>query len=98
MMPIVNGLGDEFGDELNVYELDAAQPAIATLQQQYGLRGHPSFAVLAPDGQVSAGFFGPQYKQTLREAIVVVLQNDFQIPRLKPTVISYPTLCKPTPA
>ena len=73
MTPIVNGLADEFGDDLNVYELDAAQPAVVTLQRQYGLRGHPSFALLSASGDVNAGFFGPQDAHVLRDAIVTML-------------------------
>ena len=73
MTPIVNGLADDYANELSVYQLDAAQPAIATLQQRYGLRGHPSFALLTANGNVNASFFGPQDEQLLRDAIEALL-------------------------
>ncbi len=42
-MPIVNGLEDKSAGGINVVQLDAAEGDNAALQEQYGLRGHPSF-------------------------------------------------------
>lgn len=69
MTPIVNGLADDYADTLNVYRLNAAEPDVLALQQQYGVRGHPSFALLDSDGMVMQRFLGPQDEQLLREAI-----------------------------
>ena len=52
MTPIVHGLEDEFEEQIAVIQLDAAQKANAELQNQYDLRGHPSFAVLDSNGRV----------------------------------------------
>lgn len=70
MEPIVNGLESEFGERLTVYRLDASVAANVRLQQQFGLRGHPTFAVLDRNDKPVATFVGPQPVEALREAIV----------------------------
>lgn len=72
MMPIVNGLEDEFAGEVDVMRLSAAEGENAALQDRYGLRGHPSFAVLGETGVVVERFYGPQSADILREAMVRV--------------------------
>ena len=72
MMPIVDGLAVEFEGKVTIVQLDAAQEANATLQSQWGLRGHPSFAVLDGDGRAVERFFGPQQEAILRQAIEAV--------------------------
>ena len=69
MMPIVNGLGEEFSNTVAVVLLNSAVPAEQRLAQSYGLRSHPSFAVLDSQGEVSQQFFGPQPEETLRAAM-----------------------------
>jgi thioredoxin-like negative regulator of GroEL len=72
MTPIVDGLAVEFEGKVSIVQLDAAQDANATLQSQWGLRGHPSFAVLDDEGRVIESFFGPQQEAFLRQAIEAV--------------------------
>ena len=69
MTPIVNGLEEEFAGQVAVVSLNAAEVANEELMQSYGLRGHPSFAVLDENGRVSQTYFGPQEQETLRIAI-----------------------------
>jgi hypothetical protein len=69
MMPIVNGLEEEFAGEIAVVRRDAASNHGAALQTYYGVRGHPSFAILDADGDVLARFYGPQSAGTLRAAM-----------------------------
>ena len=69
MMPIVDGLNEDFEGRVSVVQLDAAQPANAGLQVELGLRGHPSFAVLDSEGRVVQRFFGPQTAMVLRESM-----------------------------
>lgn len=69
MMPIVDGLDVEFEGEVSVYQLDSGQPTNAELQNQWGVRGHPSFAILDHNGRVVQRFFGPQPEAILRQAI-----------------------------
>jgi thioredoxin-like negative regulator of GroEL len=75
MTPIVDGLEEEFSGQVLVTRLDAAQPENAELQTQFGLRGHPSFAVLDRNRQVSELFFGPQEENTLRQAMAQVADS-----------------------
>jgi len=72
MEPIVNGLADEFEDEVAVLRLKADTPATIPLQERYGGRGHPFFAVINAEGQLTDRFFGPQTADTLREAMTAV--------------------------
>lgn len=72
MESIVNGLTDEFVGEVAVVRLKADEPAVTRLQERYGGRGHPFFAVIDGEGQVTERFFGPQPTETLREAMARV--------------------------
>ncbi|MBE2199508.1 MAG: hypothetical protein IAE79_12920 [Anaerolinea sp.] len=68
----MNGLEDEFEGEVAVVRLQADTPDTIQLQEAYGGRGHPFFAVIDGEGQVTERFFGPQPAETLREAMVRV--------------------------
>ena len=69
MAPIVDGLSEEFDGKATVYQLNAAEKANVELQARYDVRGHPSFVTLDGDGRVVQRFFGPQAKETLRQAL-----------------------------
>ncbi len=73
MTPIVNGLEEEFSGQLTVRQLNAEEVENAQLMQEYGLRGHPSFAILAEDGRLTQTFFGPQTEESLRRVILDIL-------------------------
>lgn len=72
MTPIVNGLEEEFGAEISVVRLNAAEPKNVELQQGFGLRGHPAFVVLDGNGRPTETFIGPQSEETLRAALTAV--------------------------
>ena len=72
MIPIVNGLEDEFQGQVDVHQLNAAEEANAQLQSQLGLLGHPTFAILDGEDQLVQQFFGPQTADTLRQAMTSV--------------------------
>ena len=73
MTPIVDGLESDFAGQVKVQQLDANETENAQLQQQYGLRGHPTFAVLDRNSRVVQTFIGPQAEEVLREAITAVI-------------------------
>lgn len=73
MTPIVNGLKGEFSGQIIVRQFNAEEVENAQLMQEYGLRGHPSFAIVAEDGRLSQTFFGPQTEDSLRKAILDIL-------------------------
>lgn len=72
-MPIVNGLEEEFSGEIIVLRLNAIEVENIELMQSYGVRGHPSFVVLAEDGRVSQTFLGIQSEAALRAALQSIL-------------------------
>lgn len=72
MIPIVDGLVGEFGGRVSVLQLNAALPANARLQADFGLTGHPSFVALDNESRVIQRFFGPQTEMTLRQSMEVI--------------------------
>jgi len=75
MMPIVDELEQEFAGRVEVVRLNAGKEDEARLSAELGLRGHPSFAILTADGQISNRFFGPQPVELLRSAMAGLHQE-----------------------
>jgi thioredoxin-like negative regulator of GroEL len=75
MSPIVDGLESDFAGQAQVLQLDANEVENAQLQQQYGMRGHPTFAVLDQNSRVVQTFIGPQTEEVLQEAIMSVIAS-----------------------
>jgi protein-disulfide isomerase len=75
MTPIVDGLDREFMDQAAVLQLDANKAENAQLQQQYGLRGHPTFVVLDGNGDTLQTFAGPQSEAVLYEALAAAVAS-----------------------
>ena len=75
MTPIVDGLESDFSGQARVLQLNANETENVQLQQQYGLRGHPTFAVIDRNGRVVQTFIGPQTKEVLYEAITTVIDS-----------------------
>ncbi|MBK9052545.1 MAG: thioredoxin family protein [Chloroflexi bacterium] len=74
MEPIVDGLEQEFAGQIQVMRLDANDPTNSQLMEALELRGHPAFAVIDAEGQVTARFFGPQPIEALRDAMQAVIE------------------------
>jgi len=73
MTPIVNGLESDFEGRAAVLQLDADEVDNAQLQQQYGMRGHPTFVVLDEKSRAVQTFIGAQPEVVLREALTEVI-------------------------
>lgn len=73
MQPIVNGLEEAFGGQVGFHRLNVEEPEQAQIQQQYGLRGHPSVVILDAAGQPAAQFVGVVEVERLREALTAVI-------------------------
>ena len=73
MQPIHDGLEDEFAGRVSFHRLNVEEPEQAQIQQQYGLRGHPSAVILDADGQPTTQFVGIVEVERLREALTAVL-------------------------
>jgi hypothetical protein len=76
MMPIVDGLEEEFEGRVTVLRLNAIEAANAQLQADYGLRGHPTFVVLDRNSQIIESYFGPQTAEVFRGAMATVATSD----------------------
>ena len=72
MMPIVDGLGKEFEGQVPTFQLNAARETNLKLQTDFGLSGHPSFAIIDKNGRIIERYFGPQSEELLRGAMEIV--------------------------
>lgn len=73
MSPIVDRLELEFADQIIFDRLNAAEPDNEQKMADYAVRGHPSIIVLDGQGQVAYRFFGPQARETVRDAILALI-------------------------
>lgn len=70
----MDGLEAEFGADVTFERLNAAEAEVLQLQQTFGLRGHPSVAILDVNGAVVQRYFGPETAEKLREDLTAVLR------------------------
>ena len=72
-MPVVNGLEEDFGEELQVVRLNfndsENDAAIAALS----IRGHPTIVLLDGDGEVHRTWFGAATDDDLRPLVQELL-------------------------
>lgn len=73
MTPIVNGLAEEYDDQMSFQRLNAAEEG-QTLFQQYGLRGHPAYVIVNEQGNEVWRQVGPVRRQVLEQAILQALE------------------------
>lgn len=72
----MNGLENEYKNtQLTFVRLDANVSENAALQKSYGLRGHPTVAIVASNGDVIKTFIGAQSAEILRPALDSVVKN-----------------------
>jgi hypothetical protein len=69
MQPIVNGLQADFAGRLVVERLDANTDMGRNAMNAYGLRGHPSYALVDSEGTVQWTSFGPLSVEQLRQFV-----------------------------
>ena len=69
MQPIVNGLKQEFEGKLAFERRDANTGEGKTVMDAFGLRGHPSYAIVAPDGSRLWSASGQLNTEILRQQI-----------------------------
>ena len=68
MRPIVNGLEEDYGDQIAFQRLNVAQEG-QDLFRRYNLRGHPAYVIVNTEGEVLWRFVGQVPRQTLEEGI-----------------------------
>ena len=74
MMPIVNGLEEEFKEEIAFVRYNAGTPDGRAVMEALKARGHPSYAILDPDGEVLWTSSGQLPAEMLRRAITPYIQ------------------------
>ncbi len=75
MLPIVNGLEAEYGDQIQFQRLNVAREEGKTLFQRYNLRGHPVYVIVNPQGEVLWRFVGETSRQILEAGIRQALEK-----------------------
>ena len=76
MLPVVDGLEVDYNDQVEFQRLDANSQFGRIAFQAYGLRGHPSFVIINPEGRVLWLGLGEQSKEVVNQAIRDLLNRD----------------------
>jgi thioredoxin-like negative regulator of GroEL len=71
----VHGLREQYQDRINFVILDWDIREENDLADDLGVRHHPAFGFVSPDGEVLRRMFGPQQEETLVEAIDEVIAS-----------------------
>lgn len=74
MQPIVNGLEDEYSDDITFVYLNANTDG-AEVYEGLSLRGHPAYVIFLSDGTETFRTLGYQDEQILEQAIQDVIQE-----------------------
>jgi hypothetical protein len=69
MQPIVHGLETEFAGRLAFEQRDANTEPGKAVMDIYGLRAHPSFVIVAPDGAALWSYTGQLQVDALRQQV-----------------------------
>ncbi len=73
----MNGLDSEYTDaQIEFIRLDANSTEGGAIQRSYGLRGHPSIALVDANGNVVQKFVGEQSAEILRDAIDSMISSE----------------------
>ena len=75
MQPVVNGLNENYEDQIEFRELDANTPDGQQAFRAYALPGHPGFVLLNPEGEVLWRGFGEQSQESIEEQIIAALER-----------------------
>lgn len=69
----MNGIELEYSNQVAVVRLNAYEPENERIQQQLGVRGHPSAVILDQEDVITERFLGPVSAEALREALTAVV-------------------------
>ena len=75
MQPIVNGLEDEYGSEIDFVKINIDDPNSAAAKQLYGFHSQPFFVMVNADGQVVDEWRGYTDATLFEQTFATVLQN-----------------------
>lgn len=74
MMPIVNGLEEEFEGQIAFEQHNAGTPDGRAVMEALSARGHPSYAIVDLDGDVLWMSTGQLPAEMLRQAITLYIE------------------------
>lgn len=76
MRPIVNGLEEDYTEQMSFVYLDARDNASGqAAYEEIALRGHPGIVIYTPDGEEQYRRIGQVDEDTLRQAVSDVLET-----------------------
>ena len=75
MKPIVNGLEQEYGENIEFVPVNIDDPNSAALKQQYGFRYQPHFLLVDANGEVIEEWLGYTDAPFFEQTFDTVLQN-----------------------
>ncbi len=75
MKPIVHGLENEYGTQIEFLPVNIDDPNSAQLKRQYGFRYQPHFVLLGPDGEVVEEWLGYTDAAVFEQSFATVLEN-----------------------
>lgn len=75
MAPVVDGLEEKYGDDVEFRRIDVNSPSGKAAYQVYDLRGHPGFVLLNPDGTAVWTGIGEQPVEMLEEPIRMAIDE-----------------------
>ena len=75
MQPIVHGLENEYGSDIEFVFVNIDDPNSAELKQQYGFRYQPHFLLVGTDGEVIEEWLGYTDASLFEQTFATVLEN-----------------------
>lgn len=69
MKPIVNGLENQYGEQIKFVFINREAPENQTIVKKYGVRSQPIFILLDRQGEIAQRFSGPVPEDVLAEAL-----------------------------
>jgi hypothetical protein len=75
MTPIVNGLKEDFEEQVDFRLLDASWGEGEALFEHYGLLGHPSYVLLDTKGEERWRGIGPYSRVQLEDEVRTLIQE-----------------------
>ncbi len=76
MKPIVHGLEEEYGDEIEFVYLDIDDPANDAAKELYGFRFQPHFLLVGADGEIIEQWLGYNSENVFVESFEVLASSE----------------------
>ena len=74
MEPIVDGLEENYQDQIEFLRINALSPEGKSAYQAYNLLGHPAFTILNQQGEMLWKGLGEQSRQELENQLIAAIQ------------------------